>query len=581
MTKVYYGPDQDTSNLFRLSPAPVISISSEINYANDTMIGYTYTVNINGYATAMRLLNDKPENDEDKTKSLEQVVSHIEIVRKILNRNSSNLLVMDDEDNILIKCKGGTIRSLDFSDSENNWTTYAQYSAQIEFNEIELLNSDVNCASGFLDPKTLSPNLVDINKYKIKEFSDSWSFSAEDEMYNIVKNNDIGASLNIDNNSINVSYNISATGKNYYIGDNLVPAWVQAKNFVQDRLHKVITNLISGGTVSTSRVLRQTGPESCSASDTLNQIHRTNLPGILASVAGSYRIYNETITCETSEADGSFSANYSSLIKKNSNTSFTNNNVRHTVSKNISTNYDSNLRKSVSISIQGNIEGLFEGGLIKVPGSFNLPNNGSLLIGGTLANKFASAQSLLTKIIEGDDLKANYKTVLGITKEQLELNNQDCVPGNINPSSFNLTRNYMEGNISYSAEYTSNRACTPSGEIASASISVENPTPILAEFNIPSGFAGNGGVIIQDIGTKTNRKISVSVQGRSNPDCCIKDNIDNLLDLACDGIKIPKGIKLPDENLYILTQKTREDNIIDGSFSINLGYICSKGCNIN
>lgn len=586
MTKAYYGPSGSLSDTYRLVPAPTISINTEINYANDVVIGHTYTVTINGYATAMRLLTEEPVNKEDQTKSIEKVVSHIDTIRTILSRNSSELHILDDDGNTMIKCRGGTLRSLEFPQSDNNWTTYTQYSAQIEFNEVQILNESISCSSTFIDPAALSSNLVDINKHKIRNFSDSWSFTVDDGTYNLVKNNDVGNSLNIENMRIGVSYNISATGKNYYVGDQVTPAWIHAKNFVQERLFTVVSNLIISGALNTSRILRQSGTESCSAQDTLNQIHRNNTVGILSSLSGAgntgYRVYNETISCETSESEGTFSANYSSILKKNTTAAFAANNVVHTVSKSLSTTYDSSAKKNVSISIQGNIEGLFEGGVIRTGGSFRLPNSGTLLIGSTLASKFTSAESFLSKVISGDDLNSSYKTALGITPEQLELQNNDCLANKtLFPSSFNLTKNYMEGTISYSAEYNSTRACVPSGDVASASITVENPTPILAEFNIPAGYAGDGGVVIQDIGTNSSRKISVSIQGKSTRKCCLNNDIESLLDVSCAGVAPPSGIKLPDESLYILTQKSRQDNLTDGSYTMNLGYICSAGCEIN
>jgi hypothetical protein len=592
MTKAYYGPAGNTSNTYRLVPAPTISINTEINYSNDVIIGYTYTVTINGYATAMRLLTEGPASQEDQIKSFEKVIDHIDNIRRILSRNGSELLIVDEDDNTMIKCMGGSLRSLNFSESENNWTAYSQYSAQIEFNEVKILDESISCSSGFLDPSSLSPKLIDTNKYKIRDFTDSWSFTIDDGTYNLIKNNDVGNSLNIENMRIGVSYNISATGKNYYIDDQLTPAWVHAKNFVQDRLYNVVTNLIISGIVNTSRILRQSGIESCSPQDTLNNIHRNDNIGILSSLSGAgntgYKVYNETISCETSESDGTFSANYSSILKKNTTASFAASNVVHTVSKSISTTYDSAAKKNISISIQGNIEGLFEGGVIRTGGSFRLPNSGTLLIGSTLANKYASAESFLSKVVSGDDLTSSYKTALGVTADQLELRTNDCMSNKtLFPSSFNLTKNYMDGTISYSAEYNSTRACVPSGDVASISINVENPVPILAEFNIPGGFSAtfgsqDGGVVIQDIGTNSIRKISVSIEGKSlTRKCCINNDIDSILDAACDEVIIPSGIKLPSEDEYILTQKTRQNNLIDGSYSISLGYICSLGCPIN
>lgn len=582
MNKMYYGPENTSSNSHRLSPMPTMSIDTQISYANDVIIGYTYIVNLNGYATAFRKLTEQIVNDADKVKNFSKVMPHIDDIRETLSRNGSYLTLYDEDNNRLIKCKGGTLRSLSFNESENRWTSYAPYTAQIEFNEVEILSESLSCAAGFIDPSSLTSDLVDTSKYKIKSFTDNWSFTVDDQAFNASNANGVI----LENMRVGVQYSISATGQHYYVGSSLSPAWTQAKNFVQDRLYRVVSNLVVT-LGSTSRILKNTGSDNCSASDTLNTIHRNLSTGVFNGF-GQYRVYNETLSCETSESDGTFSATYNSILKKNTTSAYSANNVIHTLSKNINTTYDSAQKKSVSISIEGSVEGLFEGGLIRSAGSLRMPQNGTLLIGGNLASKYNNAMSFLnSKILDGDDLKPALKTALTISREELGLGNQPCgtsaAPPAPIPSSFNLTRNYMEGIITYNVEYSSDRECAGSNaSVASASVSVENPVDIFAELIIPAGPFHDGEVIIQDIGTKTPRKISISIEGRASGSkkCCGIQDLDNMLGNYCTDIGIPSGITLPDPTLYILTQKQKQENLVDGSYTLNLGYTCTAGCSI-
>lgn len=575
MTKIYYGPKDTRSNSYRLVPAPTISINTEVNYGNDTIIGYTYTVTLNGYITGSRKLTEEINNQQDNIRNITKILENISIVKQIFNRNGSYLYIVDKDNNTLLECHGGTLRSIEFNESPNMWNAYTQYSAQIEFNEIKILDESVSCSLGLIDTNSLSNNLIDTTKYKIKSFTDSWNFTINDQLYRNIKNTETGSALDIENTRIDLQYTISATGKNYYIEDKLAPAWSQAKNFAQERLYNVVKAIFVGS--NSSKILKYSGDESCSAEDNLTQIHNLDNPGILSDIA-NYKVYNETITCDTSESNGTFSLTYNAVLRKTINSSFADSGAFHTVSKNVGVSYESNNKKTISISVQGQIEGLYEGGLVRTDGSFKLPKNGTLLIGLNLANKFTNAENLLNKLIDEDDLKSSYKTTLGISAQELAVNTSGCDNIEIPPASFNLTRNYMDGTISYSAEYNSNRACAQN--IASASISIDNPTPILAEFIIPGGSEGAGGVVIQDLGTKTAKKVSVTIEGKGTRKCCINNDLNTLLDKACGGIQIPSGIVLPDDNDFILTQKSRQDNIKDGSYTLNLSYICASGCNI-
>jgi hypothetical protein len=142
-----------------------------------------------------------------------------------------------------------------------------------------------------------------------------------------------------------------------------------------------------------------------------------------------------------------------------------------------------------------------------------------------------------------------------------------------------LTRNYTEGTINYSAEYTSERACKEVGQNSSISVTSDGGTDVIAEFIVP-----NGNTIIQDIGTKTAKRMTINIQGNSGEQrsCCDESEslVDKIKGAACSGVVIPSGIGLPDPNEYIITQLQRSDNKKDGTYNMTIAYLCADVCEI-
>ena len=144
--KVYYCKQTETpTDSHRLVPAPTISINPEIYYANDSIIGYTYTVDLNGFCAAKESSNDLLEG------SLDQV----DFVRSVFNVNGGDLYVKDQDDNDLIVCKGSTIRGINFNESPNFGLNYIPYSINLEFNEVNFPGCSGN---GFLIISNLYDN---------------------------------------------------------------------------------------------------------------------------------------------------------------------------------------------------------------------------------------------------------------------------------------------------------------------------------------------------------------------------------------------------------------------------------------
>ncbi|NDG30916.1 hypothetical protein EB118_12685, partial [bacterium] len=74
-TKVYY-------NSNRISPAPQISFNTELVYANDSIIGYSYIITLNGYATAIDYIANK-----NNSYGLKEVSDKIQKIRDIFSTN--------------------------------------------------------------------------------------------------------------------------------------------------------------------------------------------------------------------------------------------------------------------------------------------------------------------------------------------------------------------------------------------------------------------------------------------------------------------------------------------------------------
>jgi hypothetical protein len=607
--KVYYG---NISADNRLVPCPDITISIEYNYSNDSIIGYTYVFNLTGTATALDLrdINYGASYSEPENYNLGSVVDHIHKLRSILSKNGSILRIVNGQtDSKILEAHGGILRSFSFDESNNNWTHFATYSASIEFHTVDFMSSTESCGDVFLDPQSF-PNgkagIADINEFKIKTFSDSWSFSFnENEAFNRVKLIETGGNLNLNNVSFNIEYTINATGKNFHVYSNgsskLLPAWEQAKNFVQYRLYNQVTNLINN-------VLKNPYT-SCTSSDGLDDVHVPGSNGLLSSLNNSqYKIYNEEITCEVSESEGSFSASYSAIVRSSlGNATWSHPAATHTIEKSASSTTDDKGKVSKSISLSGTIQGLIEGGLIRTNKVIELPSTGSIrLLNNITDNKYNNAKIVLDKIYsdtdynggQGEcgkrDLKPAFKSILGISPNALYIGDDEpgdsscpedgdkCVISDApHPSSFNLTHDYNNGTITYSIDYNSDdNNCSDGGNSKFTQISVQTsmPNKVIAVFNVPNS---NGCPVIQELGTYTAKTVTVTISGRDTSCQGKPKDIDFGTLIKCgscdDAGDFP--VPLPLNGNFILTQKQYTNNPVDGSYTINLAYICdTTGC---
>lgn len=552
--KVSYGKDSNSAT--DIVPAPQISFNTEMVYANDSVSGYSYTFTLNGNATALNLVTN------NNGSGLKDTISSIEKIRSIFSLNGGSLYVKNSDDNTILECRGGIIKSIVFNESGNNWFNYAPYKVDIEFNEVLIngcnVNNTISCNNLSINSNSLSSNLIDISKYKIKSFNDGWSFNISDQSYNSYSF--------FQNQYIDIEYKISVTGKHFY-NDNqkLLPAWEQAKNFAQDRLYNQVKGLIG------NILNRGSGTDGCSGGQSPNNLYPVSSPGGIDGISSStHKIYNETISCEVGEAEGTFSATYKAILKYSSNNNLIGVDCIHTFNNTKSVQDDGRSR-TISLSVQGNITGLIPGGLINNPNTIQLPKNGKLFINNNSSiTKYSKALTAYKTIIVNGDIDPQIKDIMDITMETLEVQGSCIDPASYPPAvSFTATHDYTGGNISYSVEYNSNRACQNNRSYRNITISVEDSTPIIAEFVVP-GRAN--GPIIQKINADTPKRVNVSIEGVVDPKCCA--DIANEVANICGGLSLlPNDLPPAIINNMKLTQNQETVNIIDGSYSINRAYI--------
>lgn len=549
--KLYYlknGEGPSESN--RIVPAPQLSIEPEYLYSNDSIIGYTYNINLSGYATSI----DLTKNSIPDTPGFKDVLTSIQKIKNIFNGNNGVLRALDNNNQIVFEFIGSTIRGLNFEQSENNWVNYSQYSIDIEFNEIKLTNCEgvlpnVSCSqlpSGIQE----SPELLDMKKHKIKSFNDSWSLNLAENIYN--------RDDSVRNEHFEISYSVKAIGKHYFVDNKLIPAWEQAKKFAEDRLKKQVVNL-------TDNILKGANNSTCSTSSSLATLFSTG-QGILS--LSNNKVYNETVSISTSEAEGSFSLEYKAIVKKNISSAYSSADAIHTynVVKNVR---DDTSGKKTTISVSGNIQGLIEGGIARSTSMFNLPNNGTVIIAAVnniSNNKYSKALITLNLISTNDRkrLSSSFSNFLDITYSSLGVDS--CLSGPPDPKSFNVSHDYISGSISYSCEYDSDSASCLNYQ--SATITVQDPTPIIAEFIVPGR---SNGPIIQRINVNTPKKITLSLSGSNLPaDCC--NGANGLIESACNGPpNIPGAPGIGLNNAFITRNSYEVGN--DGSYSLTREYI--------
>lgn len=571
----------------RLMPAPMVSITPEIYYANDTPIGYTYNINLNGYATS--ITNGILPNGTDGY--FQATLSAMKKIEDIFSDNNGIFLITDSGNVPILKANGCIVRGLNFDQNDNNWINYAKYNVVLEANELEMggcsgILEKFGCLNGLNIPSGIkdsdSPLLLDMTKYRVKSFNDGWTFNIDNSnAQNYSFNN-----FQFNNDFIEVQYNISAVGKHYpnYEPEgqenniHLRPAWQLAKSFCQDRLYTVVSRLVENVLKSPDQNTLQNLFDNANGSGLLCN---TNT-GITNSI---FNVYNEEINCSASEAEGSFSATYKCIIKRKNTGADTNHSI-HTfkVTRDIT---DDGEAREKTITVQGNIQGLMRGGLFnngtnKITSMLELPQYGRLLSytspsikhSSGANTKYKEALASYNTIADNDGLKSSFK-------EDLEITISALIPGstcNDSPyaASHEVTHNYNTGSIDYTTIYTTSKACTQNSKVTNIKCSIEEPAPKIIQFVVPGKQEGP---VVQIFGNYTTpRTITITAEGYDKSITCDSkfSTPTGLLTNIGGTIVLPTSILDPPPPEGTLRYNLIENNINynrkDGSFSQRKKY---------
>ena len=605
-----------------------VSYSTNMDYKNDLAVNYYYSIRLNG-----EIFPDSYGTNGQDT-NMTHLMDSVNSIKNIFNDNGGSLDVYYDTD-LIFYAVDGKIKNLSFSESNNNWSKSIPFSVDIDFNHLHMGenlygNLDQTVLSGGDDPAVAdnfsSPNAIDIEKHKIKEYSENFSIDMNENdvfnqtnLYAYNNNNVLINTTKLSNSFFTINYTLSAKGKHdiTYVEDNgtiltTLPAWEHAKRFVHKKLYlqtALMFNYFLGRSEFGSSLSNLHSP----GGDTGPTFNFTDPIG----GTSAYGIFNETITFDVSESDGTFSAQYSAIVKQHCPNAESNigcsNYTIHTVNKSISRSFVANEQtnsenQEITVTVNGEIKGLVPGhssesfslAPLQIADPYNYP--GTFLIrNDTIYDKNDYANQLLLSIFDPItyDFTLNFKQALGITPQLLAVNNNTI----IRPSKMNLTRNFLQGTINYTAEYNNKYNCSTSH--FDIQINADMPVPVVAEFVIPNNnveknngtVCASGFSVIQKLGTQTAKKINVSINGNLGFDlgkCCLGATFntgggcDESLDLLglnyfkTQDFIIPSGVVIPPIGPnYVLTNKQKTTSFPKGDFSISLEYICADVCAID
>jgi len=580
-------------------PSPTLNINLETFYANESIIGYTYNLTLNGYVAS------RQTREQEILYGFGGVVGSIARHQELIDEvgNGGILVVMQNTPITsslypAMVFKGGRIKGWDISPGDNQMVFWSEYTLEMEFNDANMYGCNFESEYGCSNVMFADENhdkLVDFGQnppqgYRIKEFQDGFTFEFQDEIHNFGR---INQALEVRNKNYNVTYNVSAKGQHFYDENGeLFPAWKQAKAFCQDRLVKQINAYYNNMALH----YNESENSFCGNQEDNNQIHNRVSPSIHTMV-GPYNIYNEKITIAPSESDGTCSINYTAVLKEveTGGSGLSDPYTIHTVTYSPQNAEEHNKDIGSGLTISGNIQGLTgDIGSIIYPNAdgFRIPDSpNTMSIASAQQNNQSQYERALAhfkkiynihngKVVDGD-----YCTYLSqFIEESCTHTLPGCPPPELPceypqicraiPNTYSSSHNVNAGNIDYTMEWTPNEFDTGRCNIT---ISTEEPVPITAEFTIP-GY----GVYYQPLGGMTPLRWTINAEGNmreedqdGNKILCPDDTVDAYAvcvspEIGCENLRPP-----PENGDYLLVSKQKTYNPTDGSFSYSATYVCT------
>lgn len=523
-----------------IEPAPTMSISKEPVYINDNFIGNKYIIDLKGYASSV--LKSIDRNDSN----IANCTNSLGYIENVLQRNGVTLEIYDTcAEQSAIVAVGSHVQS--FSTTEGQWHNYIEYNCSIEFTDLTIIRSDGIGSVGINNDSiaTQDPVMAEL-LLKIASYNDSWSFSIpENEAYLYYARISVPSNPPVvareDYTQINVQYTIKANGKHFYNINNLtLAAWENAKIFVQYKLYNQIRMFRNGNLLSEMEFVNTNynslDPGNPSNAALTSSVDYTPVipPIIDKSIANRYAIYNESISCSTSETEGEFSATYSCVLKRFDPSVAAPQHSIHT----FTVQYDQTNDFSSSnrtITVNGSLQGMLPTNIltnINDGQAFVLPVNGQfLLFDNDFNSKFAYAwQDLITFIVNTDitDLRSNFKNVLSINYASLfpqTSNDSPCVVNKgynflyqilAEPKTLSIAKNYSQGTVDYTATFDTERSCAQERGFNNLTITEEDSVPVYAEHTI---IGRTRGPLLQNLNTNKLKTITIKFDGVTRKGC--------------------------------------------------------------
>jgi hypothetical protein len=521
----------------RIEPAPIITVEKEPIYANDSVIGWTYVVNLTGYASSVIY------GGNIFSPGISTTLNHLSFIKNLLSRNGSDLYVTcHDTGGRYLEARGGHLKSFNTEPNDNQWINYIKYTASIEFSDLSFGSFGLSSVSIANDTLTTTNGIFAVELAKLKSYDDNWSFEIpENEAYlYYARITPLGEVNREDYSQINVSYTINATGKHFYVNGLTSTAWENAKNFAQLKLFHQINMFRQGGLLNQQPFINSSYNSNDIQNSSLNDAHTSvffspAFPPILdISIVNNYKVYDEFISCSTSESEGTFSATYNCILKRFDMSIAAPLNSIHnfTINYNETNDFTTSNR---TITVNGSLQGLLPTNILQGfdndGQTFVLPPNGVFFgIDRTNINtKYAFAWEDFRNFIANptlDDLRPNFKSVLGINYASLfpDTNiNSPCVNGYnalyqilALPKEFSINHNYTTGSIEYTATYDTDKSCAAERGFESVTITEEDSVPMYSETTV---IGRSKGPILQNLNTNRAKTISISFNGVTRKAC--------------------------------------------------------------
>lgn len=586
--KVYY--KNDPLQICSIRPTPFVQISEAILKNKEGTFGVTYTITLTGtllpnqgtpyalnsatdtpfpffdntidpnsFIGPYKLFDMVPLSQRDKPpkqqiiygsnphinqniKPASAILSKQRALRALFAQDGQRVEISDILDNAgaTVVCYPRTV-SVDFT--EGQYITKCEYTIVLEADY--LLRGDLDAHQMFVDYEatfansglrdtniTISDLLDDQDTAFIETYSEDWGIEADDQSGESV-NNPI---------SYRITHSLSATGKAVYgpyqtdynyntspTGVLKIPAWEQAKRFVQKKLGK------GGSSIQYPNIIGQIG------SGTIDLVN-------------SYGGYNHVRTEQINVSEGTYSVTENWILASGTS------NETYTMS--VST---SNTDPFVNVQIEGNIKGLRS----LNPNSYSDP--AIVLASGAYANALYKYNQI------------SNSGKFGLTSDIYKrANNLVAVGLNSQPVSISLGTNQYTGEINYSLAFNNRPTNIVSGVIAE-SISVNDTYPGDIFAIIPV-IGRTTGPILQYIGGRSEYKRDVSINLTMDYTKIPYGNQRNTLILKKPSLVEPTASQIaglinelspknePGVRKYFISPPTENWNPKEGTYTLNISW---------